>query len=89
MKKQNIRTLSFIVGTFTYLLFGAAIFNALESQHEESTRNNLTLEEERYKSDYKINNSDYQELEEIVVKYHAYRTYPQWYSFKLFLKKFF
>ena len=34
MKKQNIRTLSLIVCTFTYLLVGAAIFDALESEHE-------------------------------------------------------
>ena len=78
MKKQNVRTLSFIVSTFTYLLFGAAIFNALESHNEETTRTNLTAQESRFKYDYKINDTDYTELEEIVIKYHAYRTYPQW-----------
>lgn len=34
MKKQNVRTLSLIVCTFTYLLIGAAIFDALESENE-------------------------------------------------------
>lgn len=34
MKRQNIRTLSLIVCTFTYLLVGAAIFDALESETE-------------------------------------------------------
>lgn len=34
MKKQNVRTVSLIVCTFTYLLVGAAVFDALESQHE-------------------------------------------------------
>ena len=34
MKKQNVRTLSLIVGTFTYLLIGAAIFDAIESEEE-------------------------------------------------------
>lgn len=34
MKKQNVRTLSLIVCTFTYLLIGAAIFDALESDNE-------------------------------------------------------
>ena len=79
MKKQNVRTLSFIVSTFTYLLFGAAIFNALESQNEDNTRKNLTDSEIKYKQDFSINDSDYSDLEEIVVKYHAYRTFPQWY----------
>lgn len=34
MKKQNVRTVSLIVCTFTYLLMGAAVFDALESEHE-------------------------------------------------------
>ena len=46
MKKQNVRTLSFIVSTFTYLLIGAAIFDALESQKEESIRQDLKISEE-------------------------------------------
>ena len=34
MKKQNVRTISLIVCTLTYLLIGAAIFDALESENE-------------------------------------------------------
>ena len=34
MKKQNVRTLGLIVGTFTYLLIGAAIFDSIESEEE-------------------------------------------------------
>ena len=44
MKKQNIRTLSLIVCTFTYLLVGAAVFDSLESQHEIKTLHLLTSE---------------------------------------------
>nr|XP_032525043.1 potassium channel subfamily K member 9-like [Danaus plexippus plexippus] len=36
MKKQNVRTLSLIVCTFTYLLVGAAVFDALESTTEKN-----------------------------------------------------
>lgn len=36
MKKQNVRTLSLIVCTFTYLLVGAAVFDALESKTERN-----------------------------------------------------
>lgn len=36
MKKQNIRTLSLIVCTFTYLLIGAAVFgNNLDDENVE------------------------------------------------------
>lgn len=34
MKKQNVRTLALVVSTFTYLLIGAAVFDALESDTE-------------------------------------------------------
>ena len=46
MKKQNVRTLSLIVGTFTYLLIGAAIFDAIES--EEERRHKEALESESF-----------------------------------------
>ena len=38
MKKQNVRTLSLIVCTFTYLLVGAAVFDALESKTEKQRK---------------------------------------------------
>lgn len=34
MKRQNVRTLSLVVCTFTYLLIGAAVFDSLESDTE-------------------------------------------------------
>lgn len=41
MKRQNVRTLSLVVCTFTYLLVGAAVFDALESETERKRWNNL------------------------------------------------
>jgi potassium channel subfamily K member 9 len=35
MKKQNVRTISLIIVTFTYLLIGAAVFDSLESETEK------------------------------------------------------
>lgn len=78
MKKQNVRTLSFIVSTFTYLLIGAAIFDALESQTEETIKNDLENTEIDYKTKYNISNDEYKTLEDIVIKYHPYRKFPQW-----------
>lgn len=42
MKKQNVRTLSLIVCTLTYLLIGASIFDAIESEEEQ--RQKIALE---------------------------------------------
>eukprot|EP00095_Tigriopus_kingsejongensis_P000486 maker-scaffold233_size243130-snap-gene-0.12 protein:Tk00486 transcript:maker-scaffold233_size243130-snap-gene-0.12-mRNA-1 annotation:"two pore potassium channel protein sup-9" len=41
MKKQNVRTLSLIVCTLTYLLIGASIFDALESEEEQRQKEAL------------------------------------------------
>ena len=42
MKKQNVRTLSLIVATMTYLLIGAAIFDSIESKEEHHQKEALT-----------------------------------------------
>ena len=44
MKRQNVRTLSLVVCTFTYLLIGAAVFDALESDTERK-RNEFLIGE--------------------------------------------
>lgn len=43
MKRRNVRTLSLIVVTFTYLLVGAAVFDALEGQHNEHAHEALNM----------------------------------------------
>jgi potassium channel subfamily K protein len=35
MKRQNIRTLSLVVITLTYLIIGAAVFDRMESENEK------------------------------------------------------
>ncbi len=50
MKKQNVRTLSLIVITFTYLLIGAAIFDSIESEEEQRQKEALEGRKERIKS---------------------------------------
>lgn len=44
MKRQNVRTLSLVVCTFTYLLIGAAVFDSLESETESKRWEFLTSE---------------------------------------------
>ena len=45
LKKQNVRTLALIFSTLTYLLVGAAVFVALESDFEQSESVKLLQEE--------------------------------------------
>ena len=51
-KKQNIRTLALIISTLVYLLVGAAVFVALESQFEESENIKLLDEELAFRRRY-------------------------------------
>lgn len=78
MKKQNVRTLSFIVSTFTYLLVGAAIFDALESQAEEYATKIIESNTTSLMNRYNITDDDYQELELLVKDFHQFKTHTQW-----------
>ena len=78
MKKQNVRTLSLIVCTFTYLLVGAAVFDALESEFEMDHRTELMEEEERLKTLYNISTEDYEQLRLNMIKLVPYKAGTQW-----------
>ena len=67
MKKQNIRTLSLIVCTFTYLLIGAAIFDAVEGDTEEQQRLMLDDLDDFYRTKYNMSAIDWKILETIIV----------------------
>lgn len=78
MKKQNVRTLSLIVCTFTYLLIGAAVFDALESKTENQRK--LVLQEIQaiVRKKYNISDEDYRILETVVLKSEPHRAGQQW-----------
>lgn len=78
MKRQNIRTLSLIVGTFTYLLVGAAIFDFLESDHELRQREGLELIELMVKRKYNISEEDFIVLTTTVIKSVPHKAGIQW-----------
>ncbi|KAL3891843.1 hypothetical protein ACJMK2_004088 [Sinanodonta woodiana] len=78
MKKQDVRTLSLIVCTFTYLLVGAAVFDALESTYEGEQRIILQNEEEEIRAIYNISNDDYAILKRNVMKTIPYYSGVQW-----------
>jgi hypothetical protein len=62
MQKQNIRTLSLVVVTLTYLIFGAALFDKFESSHEtrrnRDLNNNITL----FREKFKMNETEFNKL---------------------------
>lgn len=78
MKRQNVRTLSLIVCTFTYLLVGAAVFDALESDFEMREKEQLEAEERRLQGKYNISKDDYQKLESIIMEAEPHRAGVQW-----------
>ncbi|KAM5280717.1 potassium channel subfamily K member 9 [Ctenodactylus gundi] len=78
MKRQNVRTLSLIACTFTYLLVGAAVFDALESDHEMREEEKLKAEEIRIRGKYNISSEDYRQLEMVILQSEPHRAGVQW-----------
>ncbi|XP_044735013.1 two pore potassium channel protein sup-9 [Chrysoperla carnea] len=78
MKKQNVRTLSLIVCTFTYLLIGAAVFDALESDTEKKHKDALQAIESKVIRKYNISAEDYRIMETIVLKTEPHKAGQQW-----------
>ncbi|XP_076862201.1 potassium channel subfamily K member 9 [Brachyhypopomus gauderio] len=78
MKRQNVRTLSLIICTFTYLLVGAAVFDALESDFEMREKEQLEAEEKRLLGKYNISEDDYRMLESIIMEAEPHRAGVQW-----------
>ncbi|XP_057682767.1 potassium channel subfamily K member 15 [Corythoichthys intestinalis] len=78
MKKQNIRTLSLILCMFSYLLVGAAVFDALESETESSRRRVLEQKRSEMKKKYRFSEEDYREIERVVLQAEPHRAGRQW-----------
>lgn len=78
MKKQNVRTLSLILCMFSYLLVGAAVFDALESESESSRRRVLEQKRSDMKKKYRFSEDDYREIERVVLQAEPHRAGRQW-----------
>jgi len=78
MKKQNVRTLALIVCTFTYLLVGAAIFDALESRNEVKERTALLEEQAAFRRRYNVTPEELDKLSVAIIRYKPYRAGIQW-----------
>ncbi|XP_017001291.1 two pore potassium channel protein sup-9 isoform X2 [Drosophila takahashii] len=78
MKKQNVRTISLIVCTFTYLLVGAAVFDALESETEKRRWEALQDAEDMIIRKYNISMEDFKVMETVVLKSESHKAGQQW-----------
>lgn len=78
MKRQNVRTLSLVVCTFTYLLIGAAVFDALESDEELRRDGMLKDITGALKKKYNISEDDYRMMELVIIEYKPHKAGPQW-----------
>merc|ERR1719336_1141093 len=73
MKKQNVRTLSLIVATLTYLLI-----DSIESDEEEHQKEALQVLEEQILGKYNFTQNDWQLLEEVVQLCRPYKAGKPW-----------
>ncbi|KAM7061777.1 LOW QUALITY PROTEIN: potassium channel subfamily K member 3 [Acridotheres tristis] len=78
MKRQNVRTLALIMCTFTYLLVGAAVFDALESEAETAEKRRLEAKSQELKRKYNLSAESYRELERVVLKLKPHKAGVQW-----------
>lgn len=78
MKRQNLRTVSLVVITFTYLLGGAAIFGWLESESEVRQREYLEWMEGLIRKKYNITEDDYKVLWTTIIRSAPHKAGTQW-----------
>ncbi|XP_060750022.1 potassium channel subfamily K member 15 isoform X1 [Tachysurus vachellii] len=78
LRKQTVRTLSLILCMFSYLLVGAAVFDALESESESARRRVSDQRRAELKARYRFTDDDYRELERVVLRAEPHRAGTQW-----------
>ena len=78
MKRRNVRTISLIVATFTYLLIGAAVFDALEGPHNENAFEALNRVKADIMSRYNMTEEDYKLMELLIIERKPHKNGPQW-----------
>ena len=78
MKRQNVRTLALIVCTFTYLVLGAAVFDALESDMEGTEKERLQAQEREWQQRYNITAEDFEKITQLGIQLKPYRAGTQW-----------
>jgi potassium channel subfamily K protein 9 len=78
MKRQNIRTLSLVVITLTYLIIGAAVFDYVESENERIQIEHLNNAIGDFQLKHKMNDSDMSALLDLVIQKKPHNAGYQW-----------
>lgn len=78
MISKNLQTASLAVCTLAYLFIGAAIFEAIESTHEQSEKRRLAAEEDYFRFRYNISDEDFQSMADVIVSSVPYKGKGQW-----------
>lgn len=78
MRSQNLRTLGLILSVLCYLLAGAAVFDALESESARATHSALEERLHRMKERFGFSEDDYREVERVALLSAPHRAGTQW-----------
>lgn len=78
LRVPNYRALFLVVITAAYLLLGAAVFHAIETNNEETDSRRLLQVENNIKYRYNMSESDFQLLRKTILKSKPYKSGVQW-----------
>lgn len=78
MSSVHIRTLLLVLSTVFYLLFGAAVFDALESEGERARKEELEVKLKELKQKFGFLEDEYAELEGVMLLSEPHRCGRQW-----------
>ncbi|XP_007123099.2 potassium channel subfamily K member 15 [Physeter macrocephalus] len=78
MRKQSVRTAALILCILFYLLVGAAVFDALESEAESGRKRLLAQKRSELRRKYGFSTEDYRELERLALQAEPHRAGRQW-----------
>ncbi|CAL8403094.1 unnamed protein product [Arctogadus glacialis] len=78
MKRHGARSLVLILSTISYLLVGAAVFDALESERESTRKTVLEQKMKEIRDKYAFTEGDFQQIERVVVQSEPHRAGRQW-----------
>ncbi|XP_033823195.1 potassium channel subfamily K member 15-like [Periophthalmus magnuspinnatus] len=78
MRTHNIRTVCLIVSMVFYLLIGAAVFAALESERESSRKKAVEQKLKEMKEKFGFTDSDFTQIETVALRSEPHRAGRQW-----------
>lgn len=78
MRTQNLRTLGLILTVLCYLLAGAAVFDALESESARARKSALEERAHELKERFGFTEEDYREVERVALQSAPHRAGRQW-----------